>query len=100
MVNIIDNLTLDNAKPATHIIKKTDCLTYIAIGLLQNQVLKEHKTSFPALLTVLSGKITFRTENEELILNTFDTYEIPENVLHEVKGLDEKNIFSLMIEKE
>ncbi|MCB0402982.1 MAG: hypothetical protein KDD41_12920 [Flavobacteriales bacterium] len=99
MSNIFENITFTSDKPATYLVHKSDTVTYLAIGLLKNQLLKEHQTAFPALLTVLKGHIEFRINGEKFRLSELDTYSIPVNQLHEVAGLDEQNIFTLIIER-
>jgi len=98
-MNIIENIPFSSEKPAVLSVRKTDKINIIAIGLLEKQVLKKHKTSIPSLLVVLQGKILFRIDNETIVLNQFETYQIPVNVEHEAEGVDEKNCFMLTQEK-
>lgn len=72
----------------------------IAVGLLHNQLLPSHQTPTPALLTVLLGSVDFEIEGKTLRLNQFDTFNIPKNVIHEVKGIEDKNVFTLLLVKE
>jgi len=37
----------------------------------------------------------FLINNQEILLNTFDTYDIPVDVEHEVIGVEEENVFIL-----
>lgn len=80
-------------------IKRSEKINVIAVGLLKDQLLQKHKTLLPTFLTVVKGEIEFHINNEKLELNTLDTFQIPVDVLHEVLGLDEKNIFTLTQEK-
>ena len=98
-MNIFKNIEFTSEKPAVLAVRKTDKINLIAVGLLKNQLLKKHKASIPSLLTVLKGSFEFRIENDKIKLNQFDTYQIPVNIEHEVEGLDNKNIFTLIQEK-
>ena len=97
-MNILENIPFNNDKPAVHVIRKTDTIKYIAVGLLKDQLLPEHKTGFPTILTVLKGSIEFSIEDEKHVFNEFDTYQIPVNVMHHVRGLEAKNAFTLLLE--
>ena len=57
--------------------------------------MKKHTTDEPTFLVVLKGKIRFLINNEEILLNTFDTYDIPVDIEHEVIGVEDENIFIL-----
>ena len=97
-MKITEELQLTDEKPAMLQIKNTDKSQVIAIGLKENQVLKKHVTSSPALLVMLKGKIAFEMEEAVMPLSSFDTFDIPANVPHEVIALEE-SIFLLIKEK-
>lgn len=99
-MNILENLNLSDAKPATFSIRKSDRIHYLAIGLLEGQLLKKHKANLPTTLTVIKGGIQFFINEEVLTLKEHDTFEIPVAVEHEVKGLEEENVFTLIQEKQ
>lgn len=99
MSNIVEKISFTPEKPAVHIIRKTDSINYIAIGLLMDQILPEHKTGVPTILTVLKGGIEFVIGDQEILLYQFDTFQIPVNQVHEVRGLEEQNVFTLTMEK-
>lgn len=98
-MNILKNLHFSSEKPAIWAVHKSDKINVIAVGLQQNQVLKEHIAYFPTLLTVVQGSITFLIDNQEIELHQWDSYHIPVEVPHEVIGLEERNIFILVQEK-
>ncbi|HEV7350191.1 hypothetical protein [Telluribacter sp.] len=98
-MNIIENLHFTSDKPAVLPILKTEKLNLLAIGLVQDQLLKKHKAAIPTLLTVLQGAIEFRIGGEVLHFRQFDTYHIPVNAEHEVRGLEATNVFTLTQEK-
>jgi quercetin dioxygenase-like cupin family protein len=64
-----------------------------AIQILNNQMLKEHKTKIPALLVCVTGEVVF--ENEEgakEILLPGDYVNIEPMVKHSVKGIDDSQL--------
>lgn len=98
-MNILENIPFNPDKPAVYIIRKTDTINYIAVGLLQDQLLPDHKTGIPTILTVLKGSVLFTILEEKHVLNELDTFQIPVNVIHHVLGIDEKNAITLVQEK-
>ncbi|WP_417428356.1 cupin domain-containing protein [Halpernia sp.] len=93
-MNIIENKNWTN-KPEVTIIKKTEKVKQFAVALGKNGILSKHKAAFPTMLIVLKGEINFNIENQNHHFKTFDTYEIPVNVEHEVTGLMDENLFLL-----
>ncbi len=93
--NVLEKLTFRNDKQITSIIKKGENIKQIAVALGKNAILKKHTTDEPTFLVVLKGKIRFLINNEEISLNTFDTYDIPVDIEHEVIGVEDENIFIL-----
>jgi quercetin dioxygenase-like cupin family protein len=98
-MNILKNLNFSDTKPTTFLIHKSDQVHYLAVGLLENQLLKKHMAKLPTTLTVLKGRIQFFIQGEVILLKEFDTYQIPVSVSHEVKGMEHENVFTLIQEK-
>ncbi len=97
-MNITQHINFTEEKPAVLAIRSSEKSKIIAVGLLKDQVLKKHKTTVPAFLTVLTGAIEFRMAGNNYTLQQYDTFEIPVDVLHEVVGLYSKNVFTVMKE--
>ncbi|MEP0710586.1 hypothetical protein [Algoriphagus sp.] len=98
-MNILENLAFTDERPSVCPIQRTDKINYFAIGLLQGQILKKHTANVPSHLTVTKGEVEFFINGETIHLREFDTYDIPVMVEHEVKGIKEKNIFTIVQEK-
>ena len=98
-MNIAENISFNADKPAILSVLKTESVNLFAVGLLKNQMLKKHNTVIPSLLTVLKGSLEFRIGNDKIIFRQFDTYAIPLNIEHEVEGVDEENVFTILQEK-
>jgi hypothetical protein len=58
-MNILKNLNFSDTKPTTFLIHKSDQVHYLAVGLLENQLLKKHMAKLPTTLTVLKGVSSF-----------------------------------------
>ncbi len=98
-MNILTHLAFSEERPSVCPIQRTDKTNYFAIGLLHDQILKKHTANVPSFLTVLKGEVEFHINGEILHLKEFDTYDIPVMIEHEVKGVMEKNIFTIVQEK-
>lgn len=75
---------------------KSDNTKLIAIGLNTGIVLEKHKAPGRTKLIVIQGKIKYITENEILILDQFQTYDIPLEEIHSVTT-DTPSIFLLLV---
>lgn len=98
-MNILKNITLSEERPGVLQVYKTDKLNLFAIALVKEQVLKKHHTNVPTMLTMLKGRIEFEIQGKVLEFGEFDIYEIPVTVEHEVKGLENENVFTLTQER-
>lgn len=96
--NILENISFTN-KPNFYKVKENAAFKQVAVALGKNSVLTKHKTSTPVTLVVLKGEIDFVIDNQHVILKTYDTYEVPVDVEHEVVGLSKENLFLLTKEK-
>lgn len=97
-MNILENITFNTEKPSVFNIKKNDKIRYFAVALGKGAVLKKHIAPVPTTLVVLQGEINFNIEGETLPFKQFDVYEIPPKIEHEVVGIAEENIFTLIQE--
>lgn len=88
-MNILENLHLQDEKPATLMVRSTDKLQIMAIGLKKGQLLKRHVSTTPTTLIMLKGVISYEMEGNTTELSAHDTFEIPPNVPHEVTGVEE-----------
>lgn len=98
ITNIKASLEFSDEKPAILSIINTDKLSYKAVGLRKGQIMPKHKSGLKSLLIVLEGKIEFMINDEKFELDPLDTYEIPVDVEHEIRGI-EQSIFTLTQEK-
>lgn len=91
--NLLNQLSFKTDKPTTYFVKDGQEVRQIAIALGEGAVLAKHTTDVPATLIVTKGKVRFLIEEEEILLNELDTYQIPAAIPHEVIGVEKENIF-------
>lgn len=94
----LNNIVFDTDKANVSIIKKNDRVKYFAVALGRGAVLKKHKTAVPATLLVLKGEINFVLSDREYVLKQFESFEIPVEEEHEVVGIMDQNLFSVLQE--
>lgn len=75
--------------PTIKILKKGEGYKIIVIGFKKGMILKEHSTPIPAKLLVIEGKVNYKEADKNLILDKFNEYEIPINVIHAVEALED-----------
>jgi phage shock protein E len=92
-MNIQESIEFNSAKPTVLIVKKTETIKMFCVALCKDQILHKHQAKVPSFLIVLKGQICFSIEEEEIVMNELQTYQIPLHTDHEVKGIGEENIF-------
>ena len=94
-MNILENIEFSTEKANVFHLRKNDKIKY-AVALGKDAVLKKHTTAFPATLLVLKGEIDFVFDDRQILLKQFDTFEIPVDVVHEVVGVSDENLFTVI----
>ena len=92
-MNILSKVQYHTDKRSTWFVKDGKNIRQVAVALGEGAMLTKHSTKIPATLIMLKGSVRFVIEGEEVILNEFDTYQIPANIDHEVIGLTKENLF-------
>ncbi|AZI21710.1 hypothetical protein EIH07_00955 [Chryseobacterium taklimakanense] len=93
--NFLNHLVFSKEKPSTYVIKKTDKIQQIAVGLGEETLLKKHITPVPTNLVMVKGSIFFKINGEENLFSEGDTFDIPVDTEHEVIGKGKENVFIL-----
>ena len=96
--NIKEKIKFNDDKPAILSIIDSEKMNLKAVGLKKGQIMSKHKAGLKSFVVVLEGKIEFDIDGKKFELGEMDTYEIPVNVEHEIRAL-EQSIFSLTQEK-
>lgn len=92
-MNILEMLQFNPSKPSILMVRKSETVKMFCVGLLKDQVLTKHQAKVSSLLVVLKGEIQFSIGGDNILMSQSQTYEIPVNTEHEVKGCTNENIF-------
>jgi len=84
-----------SAKPVARLYYKSGDVKTIFIGFKKGMILARHKTSVPARLMVITGKVTYVQAGDKSILNMYDYKDIPVDIMHEVHA-DEDSLCMLI----
>jgi len=75
--------------PVAKALHKGEHFKVLVLGFKKGMVLKEHKTSLPAKLTVFSGKVVYVEMGSSKKLHPYDETDIPVGVIHSVECLED-----------
>ncbi len=64
----------------------------VGLGLIKGQILDKHKTQTPAFLFVHTGAVEFSIESETTLMSAGSYFEIPADVEHEVKAIEDSRL--------
>ncbi len=92
-MNIFDTLQFNPSKPSILIVRKSETIKMFCVGLFKDQILAKHQAKVPSMLVVLKGEIQFSIGGEDIVMSESQTFQIPLNIDHEVKGCAKENIF-------
>ena len=96
--NIKQSLKFNDEKPAILSVINSKKINVKAVGLKKGQIMSKHKAPLKSLVIVLEGKIEMTMDGQKKEYAKLDTFEIPANVEHELRGI-EQSVFSLIQEK-
>ena len=75
--------------PVAKALYKAEGFKVLVLAFKKGMILKEHKAHVPTKLVVLEGKVMYKSEADEFILDKHDEFEIPVNDLHLVDALED-----------
>lgn len=73
---------------------------FVQLSMEEGQVLAKHKTPNTLNLIVLSGRIQFKEDSEELLLSPSEMITVEPSVEHEVLALDRSTVLLVLVPKE
>lgn len=77
----------NSTHPVAKALHKGDHFKVIAIGFKSGMILNDHQAILPSKLTLLSGSVVYNEGEKEIILQEFDTIDIPAKTTHNVSAL-------------
>ena len=90
--SLIKNLEYNESKPAVEILLDTDSSKEIRILMKKGQVMKEHKTSYPIMVEIFTGKISFGVNGKTHQLEKGDLVSLEADIPHDLKAKEDSTI--------
>lgn len=102
---MIKQIELESSKaPIAKVFHKGEDFRIISLGLKRGIILKEHKP--PSLkqnidpknvvLIVVKGKVKFKSDRRNVLMNIFDKIEIQIDELHSVEGIEDSILLLIL----
>lgn len=75
--------------PLARVLHKGDNFKVLVIGFKEGMVLKAHKSNITSKLTVIKGSVVYYEGAKSILLNEYQSYDIPVGVRHSVGAIDD-----------
>ncbi|MGY5850031.1 cupin domain-containing protein [Salegentibacter sp. F14] len=90
--SLTKNLSYNDEKPVVEILLDTNSSKEIRIVMKKGQVMKEHKTSYPIMVEIFEGSISFGVNGKILNLEKGDLVSLEASIPHDLKAEEDSTI--------
>lgn len=90
--SLTKNLKYNDSKPAVEILLDTDSSKEIRILMKKGQVMKEHKTSYPIMVEIFEGRISFGVNGNTHQLEKGDLVSLEASIPHDLKAEEDSTV--------
>ena len=84
--SLVNDLQYNEDKPAVKVLLDTDTSREIRIAMRKDHVMKEHKTTYPIVVEIFEGEISFGVKGESYELKKGDLVYLEGNVPHDLRA--------------
>lgn len=84
-----DQLTFSEANPSISVVLETAFSKEIRIAMKEGQLMKEHKTPYPIVVHVLTGRIDFGVAGETHSIQSGGILTLEGNIPHDLTALED-----------
>ncbi|MBT8317688.1 MAG: cupin [Lutibacter sp.] len=96
--SLTENIVYNDSKPLITVLFETETTKEIRIAMKKNQVMKEHKTSFPITVEIFEGAIDFGVEGTVHKIVKGDLVSLEASIPHDLAAT-ENSIVRLTLSK-
>jgi quercetin dioxygenase-like cupin family protein len=90
--SLLENLTFNETKPSISVLFETETTKEIRVLMKKDQVMKEHKTSYPITVEIFEGAIDFGVDGTIYNLIKGDLVALDSNIPHDLVAKADRNV--------